>query len=291
VKILVTGADNMLGRDIMSQLIKDPEVLGVKQGGLDVSDYDRVRDICLRYRPVVIIHTHAMHGIDECETNPADALRLNALGTHNLALAALEVDAAMLYVSADTVFSGNKKGPYAEWDAPDPISVHGHSRHAAETMVSQHLQKFFIVRSSGLYGKHGDSFVLELLQAARDNKEIRVPNDEFILPTYTHDLANAIARLSKTKFYGTYHITNTGERTGIAMSDWAQMILTEAGLDHVKIAPVPGAALERPARRPQRVVLGNTFYRLRQLPAMRSCKEALKAFIKEVAKSSEPVGG
>lgn len=288
MKILVTGADGMLGRDLMAVLAKDPDVMGVNRAGMDVANLERVQEILGRYKPVVVIHAAGMTDVDGCENAPWDALRVNAMGTQNVALACREVDAAMLYVSTDYVFNGTKGAPYAEWDSPDPTSVYGQSKYAGELAVRDHLSRFFIVRTSGLYGRHGKSFIASILKAAHEKPELPVVTDQVTLPTYTRDLAEAAYRLVRTKFYGTYHLTNTSETGGLSWHDWARMILEETGMGHVTVRPISSAELARPAHRPAFSVLGNTFYHLRELPPMRTCRAALRAFLQEVGLIQAP---
>ena len=266
----------------MAVLSKDPEVLGVNQANLELWDLERVREILIRYKPVVVIHVAEFSDMEQCEAQPWEALRMNAMGTQNLMLCAMEVNASMVYVSTDQVFNGLKKGPYVEWDTPEPVNLYGHSKLAGEMLVRDHLQKFYIIRSSGLYGKHGTNFACQVLKAARSEQTLQVPDDEATLPTYTRDLAQAIYRLMGTGFYGTYHITNTAQRTGLSWYDWGKMVLDTAGLSTELIQPVPSGSLSRAAKRPPRPILGNAFYRLRQLSPMRSCQDALKAFLTEL---------
>jgi dTDP-4-dehydrorhamnose reductase len=283
MKILVTGSEGMLGRDLMAVLSKDPDVMGTNRTGMDVTDFKKIQDIVSRYKPVVVIHAAAQTNVDGCEADPWGALRVNAMGTQNVALACREVGAAMLYISTDYVFSGQKGAPYAEWDTPDPLSTYGQSKYAGEVAVRESLQKFYIVRTSGLYGRHGNSFIMSSLKAAQEKAQIPVVADQVTLPTYTRDLAEAIGFLVKTSYYGTYHITNTADNAGegISWHDWAQTILSGVG-STARTVPITTAELGRPAYRPPYSVLGNTFYYLRGLPPLRPAREALRAFFSEV---------
>lgn len=287
MKILVTGADGMLGKDLRAVLSRDPDVLYVNRSGMDVTDLDRVRDMMSRYKPVVVVHTAAMTDVDGCETAPWDAFRSNAVGAQNVALACMEVDSALLYVSTDFVFNGEKGGPYAEWDVADPVNVYGQSKYAGEVAVRDHLRKFFIVRTSGLYGQHGRSFVRSILEQAQQKPQLQVVADQLTLPTYSRDLANAIYALVKTRYYGTYHITNDAPG-GISWHEWAQRILAATGMSQVQVVPITTEQAGRAAFRPPHPVLGNTFYHLRGLPPMRSCDEALRAFLQEVGLATAP---
>lgn len=288
MKILVVGSDGMLGRDVMSILSKDPEVMGVSQTALQLADFERVREIFTRYRPVVVIHAAEATDLDRCEAHPWEALHVNALGTQNIVTACQEVDAALLYLSSDQVFSGARRGPYVEWDIPRPVNIYGHTKMAGEMAVKDHLRKFFIVRTSTVYGHGTPGFVQEVLQAGKEGRPFMAASDEITCPTFSQDLALALARLAGTRFYGTYHITNGCGHEGVTWADFARAILEEAGLSPDLVEAVPGEALERGARRPARPVLGNTFFRMRKVVAMRAWREALAAFIHQPVAAPRP---
>ena len=184
LKILVVGSDGMLGRDVMSILSKDPEVMGVSQTALQLADFERVREIFTRYRPVVVIHAAEATDLDRCEAHPWEALHINALGTQNIVTACQEVDAALLYLSSDQVFSGARRGPYVEWDTPRPVNIYGHTKMAGEMAVKDHLRKFFIVRTSTVYGPGTPGFVQEVLQAGKEGRPFKAASDEVACPTF-----------------------------------------------------------------------------------------------------------
>jgi len=280
LKILVTGSDTPIGRDLMLAMRQDLEIMGVSQRGIDLTDPERVNELFMRLRPRAVIHTDGMLDADACEREPWQALRQNVLTTQNLVLACLEHDAGFALISTSDVFSGAKKGPYTEWDQPDPQNVLGHSKAAAEMVVRNHLKKFHIVRTQSVFSRNGDDFVRQVLSSAADRRPMEATGDEFMLPTYSADLAGAIARLVRGGTYGTFHITNSGERDGISWHAWARTILRVGGHEGFPIHAVASATLDRPARRPLRVVLGNTFYRLQGFK-IRDYEEALVACLSE----------
>lgn len=282
MKILITGSDGMLGRDLIAAMGRDPEVMGITRNSIDLTDAERVRELITKYKPAAIIHGDAMSDLDMCETQPWEALRINVLTTQNLVLSCLETDAGLALISTNHVFNGTKKGPYTEWDVHDPQNVFGHSKSAAEMVVRNHLKRFHIIRTQGLYSSRGDNFVLRCLKSVMNNEPINASSDEFTLPTWTRDFSEAVSLIVRKRLYGTYHITNAGERNGITWADWADVIMRVGGSPDHPINAMPGQALGRPARRPARAVLGNTFYRLQGFN-MRGYEEALRAFFDSLA--------
>lgn len=287
MKILVTGADTAVGRDLMQAMSKDPEVMGVTRTSLDLTDAERVNELFLKLRPVAVIHADDANDVDACEAQPWEALRRNVLTTQNLALACLEQDAALALISTNHIFSGTKNGPYTEWDAPDPKNVLGHAKCAAEMVMRNHLRRFHVIRTQGLFSRVGDNFVLRVMRSVVENQSFEAADDEFTLPTWTRDFAQAAARVVRQRIYGTFHITNTGERNGISWASWARTILQVGGNRDFPVRAVPAQSIKRAARRPARAVLGNTFYRLQGF-TMRSYEEALVAFFEDLAHETSP---
>lgn len=281
VKILITGEDTTVGRDLLAAMGRDPEIMGINSNSLDLTDFERVHELFVKYKPVAVIHTDGSSDVDVCESQPWEALRNNVLSTQNLALACLQFDAGLALLSTNHIFSGVKKGPYTEWDLADPQNVYGHSKNAAEMVVRNHLQRFHIIRTQGLFSKKGSNFVLRVLKSVVENQPFAAPDDEFTLPTWSRDFAEAVTRIVRARTYGTFHITNTGERNGISWAEWAQTILRIGGTPDHPVQPVPVASLNRPARRPPRAILGNTFYRLQGF-SMRNYEEALAAFFDDL---------
>jgi dTDP-4-dehydrorhamnose reductase len=282
VKILITGSDSIVGRELLQQMGKDPEVMGITHNSMDLTDLERVMELFVKYKPISVIHADGQGDPDQCETQPWEALRSNVLTTQNLVLACLEHNAGLALLSSHHVFSGSKKGPYTEWDIADPLNVLGHSKNAAEMMVRNHLQRFHIIRSQGLFAKKGSNFVLRVLKSVVNNEPFMAPSDEFTMPTWIRDYAEAVARIVRGRIYGTFHVTNTGERSGISWADWARTILRIGGTPEHPVHEVSAQSLGRPARRPTRAILGNTFYRLQGF-SMRSYEESLAAFFEDLA--------
>ncbi|MCL6479583.1 MAG: dTDP-4-dehydrorhamnose reductase [Peptococcaceae bacterium] len=278
MKVLITGARGQLGRELAETFgrLENCEVLSFGRPELDITKPDRVRALILGNAPDVVVHAAANTNVDGCELEPDNAYRVNALGSRNVAVAAAEVGARLVYISTDYVFDGAAGRPYTEFDAVNPISVYGKSKLAGERYVAGLTNKYFIVRTSWLYGKHGPNFVKTMLRLAGEKNELTVVDDQVGSPTYAKDLAGFIAELVGTGLYGTYHAANGGS---CSWYGFARKIFELAGLDHVKVRPISTSELNRPAPRPAYSVLDHYCIRLEGLPDLRPWEEALAEYL------------
>src|SRR3990172_10206167 len=140
----------------------------------------------------------------------------------------------MVSPSTDYLFDGNKGSPYIEFDEPNPLSIYGKSKLAGEKYVQSLLGRYYIVRTSWLYGR-GKNFVQTILELAEEKRELSIVSDQIGSPTSTYDLAKKIALLIEEPLYGTYHITNQGS---CSWYEFAKEILTAAGIKKVAVKPI-----------------------------------------------------
>ena len=252
---------------------------------LDITDSAKTYREVTKINPDIVIHSAAYTDVDGSETNRDLAFRVNALGTRNIALACQRFDTALLYISTDFVFDGEKGEPYLEFDTPEPQSIYAKSKYWGELYIRSLLNRFYIVRSSWLFGKNGKNFVTTILNLAKEKKELEVVTDQTGSPTYTKDLARAIAQLigaggkdfsTGASLYGIWHITNSGQ---CSWYEFATQILQDSDV-HLK--PITSEKLNRPARRPRFSVLDNCMWRLQGWKPLRHWKEALKDYLKEI---------
>jgi dTDP-4-dehydrorhamnose reductase len=236
VRILITGAGGQLGRDLQDAL-RDHELVALGHSALDVVAAAAVNDALDSSKPNVVVHAAALTDTTRCEREPDLAHAVNAQGARNVAAACARLRAAMVYVSTNEVFDGAKASPYAESDQPDPVNAYGRSKLAGERLVQAVLPQHYIVRTAWLYGLGGNHFVSKMLRAA-DGGELIGVTDEVATPTWTRDLAEAIARLIETERFGVYHLTNAGQASRY---DWVQEILRLAGKETVAVRPVTTA--------------------------------------------------
>ena len=298
MRILITGACGMLGRDLVEVLAEGQELylLDVEKFPpslssqfstltLDITDSAKTYREITRINPDIVIHSAAYTDVDGAETNMDLAFRVNALGTRNIALACQRFDTELLYISTDFVFDGEKGEPYLEFDRPNPQSIYGKSKYWGELYIDSLLNRFYIVRSSWLFGKSGKNFVTTILNLTKEKKEIEVVNDQIGSPTYTKDLAQAIAQLigregkdsiTRASLYGIWHITNSGQ---CSWYEFAGEILQDSD---VLLKPITSEELNRPAKRPKFSVLENSVRKLQGWKSLRHWKEALKDYLREI---------
>ena len=291
MKVLITGISGMLGVDLYQTLREKYEVVGfdikdfpstsflpppVQRG--DITRIDEVKRAFHELTPDLVVHTAAYTDVDGCEKNPDKAYKVNALGTRNVCLACQDLNIPVIYISTDFVFDGKKDSPYLEFDQPHPISIYGRSKLAGEEYIKTLLNKYFIVRTSWLYGYYGRNFVETILQLASQKKELKVVNDQVGSPTYTRDLSEKIKELLPTELYGVYHITNSGS---CSWYEFAREILKLADIKGAQLKSITSEELSRPAPRPRFSVLENYCLKLTLRNSMRDWKEALRDYMLE----------
>ncbi|MEX1028433.1 MAG: dTDP-4-dehydrorhamnose reductase [Paenibacillaceae bacterium] len=279
MKVMVTGSKGQLGFDLAQVTKQQPyEVFALDREQLDVCDSGMVMSKVQQISPNVIIHAAAYTKVDEAEHEPIKAFLTNSIGSRNIALAAAECGAKLVYISTDYVFDGQKGEPYIESDRPNPINVYGISKYAGELFVQSLHNRVFIVRTSWLYGgNQGNHFVHKIVQAAERSQNIEVVMDEVGSPTYTLDLAIFICRLMETEQYGIYHASNLGF---CSRYEFAMAIVQEAGFDEVTVHPITTEQYRLPALRPKYSILDHQAIRSQGLIDLPSWRDALTRYMK-----------
>jgi dTDP-4-dehydrorhamnose reductase len=250
-KVLVSGSGGQLGLEL-SELLpqRGHEVVAFSREELDVADFGAVRLALEEYSPDVVVNAAAYTNVDGCETEADLAYRVNALGPRNFAQLCHARGCDLLHVSTNYVFDGASERPYEPFDMPSPISVYGRTKLAGEEYVRQLTNRWYVVRSAGVYGR-GHNFVRTMLRLGAEREMLKVKDDEFISPTYAADLAEGIAGVIEDGHYGLYHLTNSGS---CSWYEFAKEIFDLAGFE-VEVIPVPGSEYPLPAARPANGVL------------------------------------
>jgi dTDP-4-dehydrorhamnose reductase len=267
----------MLGQDLCPLLRRENEVIEADLPEVDITQINQLFCLFNQTQPELVIHLAAYTDVDGCERKKEYAYQVNALGTWNVALLCQEGDRKLVYLSTDYVFNGEKKEPYLELDHPHPLNVYGWSKLAGEEYVKMLLNKFYLIRTSWLFGKKGKNFIETILRLAQERDEIKVVDDQRGTPTWTVDLAQQMSELIKTDFYGIYHISNHGE---CSWFEFAREIIKKAGLG-TRIIPVSSAEIGRPARRPAYSVLSNSALQMRGLDKMKNWQEVMEKYLEE----------
>jgi len=254
MRILVTGAKGMLGRDLCSVLKRaSHQVVETDIEELDITDLPATASEVKRIAPGIVVNCAAYTQVDRAEEEADKAFLVNGIGVRNLGLACRDMKIPLCHISTDYVFKGEKKGPYLPSDPPDPVNMYGYTKLAGEKYLEWSGVKHFLIRTSWLYGKHGPNFVSTILRLAAEKDELRVVDDQMGSPTWTGTLSIVISEIIGTGSYGIYHVTDRTEG-GISWFRFAQEIVRLAGLE-ARIRPVPTEAFPRPARRPRNSVL------------------------------------
>lgn len=282
MKVLVTGAAGQLGTDVVSIFREAGHtVIACDRNTFDITDLSACFIALNQHKPVAIIHCAAYTAVDLAEQEVDAAYTVNAVGTRNMVLASERVGAKFCYISTDYVFDGLADGPYHEHDNTNPQTIYGKSKRAGENMVLSLSSRYFIVRTSWLYGLYGKNFVKTMLHHAEGRSEIKVVNDQYGSPTYTPDLAKFLVELIQTEKYGIYHVSNTETCTWY---EFAEAIIFEArsitgNSYQIKIHPCTTEEYPLPAPRPRNSVMEHLSIRINGLSDLRSWREGLHEFL------------
>lgn len=296
MKIVVTGALGQLGQDVVIELEKrGHEAIASDIGAhmsMDITKEAEVTEVLEKVRPDAVIHCAAWTAVDAAEEaeNQEKVYAVNAAGTQNIVQVCKNIDAKMMYISTDYVFDGQGETPWeADCKTYAPLNFYGETKLKGERNVATLLDKYFIVRTAWVFGKHGMNFVKTMLQLGKKYSSLRVVCDQIGTPTYTYDLARLLADMIETEKYGYYHATNEGGY--ISWYEFAKEIFAQAAClghseydeDTLKVVPVTTeeygvSKAERPrnSRLDKRKIMANGF---KPLPDWR---DALKRYMKEI---------
>jgi dTDP-4-dehydrorhamnose reductase len=281
-KVLITGANGQLGKELVHYFSnKDGyEVFGFGREDLDITNQEQVDEIFFEIQPAAVIHSAAYTQVDLAESDVDKAYLVNGIGTRNVSVAAENIGAKLVYISTDYVFDGTGIKPYHEFMQTSPIGVYGKTKLAGEQFVKDFHNKFFIVRTSWVYGKHGNNFVHTMLKLGIEKDKLSVVDDQVGGPTYTLDLAACIFELINTSKFGVYHVSNSGS---CSWYEFAKAIFEKANIN-VELNPCTTKEFPRPAPRPTYSVFDHMSLRLNGFKPMRHWKEGLAEFIEKINK-------
>jgi dTDP-4-dehydrorhamnose reductase len=275
MRVTIFGSSGLLGKALMPGWSGDA-VTGFGSHDADIRDADRVGRVVRETHPDWIVLAAAYTDVDGCEGNPDLAFAVNREGAVNVAAAAKEQGARLLFLSSDYVFYGKKSTPYEIDEVRNPQSVYGRTKAEAELKLLDLMPDCCIVRTSWLFGVGGKCFPDTILKLAANRPALDVVNDQRGCPTYVVDLARAIPQLCRQNAAGIVHVTNAGDCTWF---EFAREIVRSAGLP-TTVRPVSSAEMARPAPRPSYSVLSPA--RLRQLGIeMPPWRDALRRYLEE----------
>lgn len=233
MRVLITGCHGQVGSSLTEQLAnhKNTEVLALDREHLDITNQDAVYSAVSEFQPMIIINAAAHTAVDKAEDEVDLSYAINRDGPKYLAQAAQSVGAAMLHISTDYVFEGNKADEYVETDATNPQGVYGESKLAGEIAVAQACEKYVILRTAWVFGEHGNNFVKTMLRLGENRDALSIVGDQFGGPTYAGDIASALITIAKrisqgdAVEFGVYHYSGLPH---VSWFDFADVIFDVA---------------------------------------------------------------
>ncbi len=281
MRVLIFGAGGQIATELARSLEGD-QVLALAHAQADIADADAVERHARMFRPELVVNCAAYHRVDECEDEVGRSFGVNAVAVRNLVRTANGLGAVLVHFSTDYVFDGALRRPYRETDPPNPLSIYGMSKFAGEQIVRRYAQRYFLIRTGGLYApagsrSKGGNFVETMLRLARDGRPIRVVNDQVATPTSASDLVQDLVPLLRSGRFGLYHMTNTGS---CSWYEFAKEIFRLARVP-ADVRPVSSAEFRAKAHRPPYSVLDNYALRQAGLTDLPPWEHALAAYLRE----------
>lgn len=293
MKILITGAKGQLGSQLvyilknksnelgdLSDTIKNSTFIAKTSKELDITNMNQVLYTLKKHKPDIVINAAAFTNVNACETQKELAFSVNTFGAKNLAIACNEIDAKLLHISTDYVFNGRQNSPYKETDLTDPLSIYGLSKNIGDEFIKVFSSKYFILRTSWVYGYYGNNFVNAIIHSAKSSPFLHVVNDQVGNPTNVEDLAYHILKIILTDNYGIYHCSGKGE---CSRYEFAKKIIELSNIS-CEIIPCCTDDYPSPAKRPMYSSLDNTKLHTTIENKMRSWDAALDVYIKTLPK-------
>ena len=280
MKILITGAQGQLGTELRHLLdARGMTYRATDAKDLDITDEAAVNQYFPDYQPDVVYHCAAYTAVDKAE-DEAKALNqlVNVDGTRNLAKAAAKVDATLVYISTDYVFDGDSKEIYTVDDQPAPRNEYGRAKYEGEQQVQKYLKKYYIIRTSWVFGEYGHNFVYTMLNLAKTHKELTVVDDQYGRPSWTKTLSEFMTfAVDQHLDYGIYHLSNDNS------CNWYEFASAILADKDVTVKPVSSAEYPQKAWRPRHSILDLSKTKATgfEIPTW---QDALKDFLKIVDK-------
>jgi dTDP-4-dehydrorhamnose reductase len=258
MKILLFGSNGQLASDLSKVCVAEGDtIVPVTHTQADICNEQSVAAIIAEAKPDVVVNTTAFHKVEECEKNPDLAFKVNGSAMMRLAVACKKAGALLVHFSTDYVFGGYSRSvPYEETDRTAPVNAYGISKAAGEHLIACNNDRYFIIRTCGLYGVAGSSgkggnFVENILKKAIMGETIRVVDDQILTPTYTMDLAAAVRKLILTGNFGLYHLSSEGQ---CSWYEFTKYIFEKEGVA-ARVSAIKTDDMPQPVRRPNYSVL------------------------------------
>jgi len=282
MRVLITGSNGQLGSSVKDALKKTNHIVfATTRQTMNLEDKQKVKSSILEFLPDVIIHCAAYTNVDKAETDKELCFKINVLATKWISEACAKINSKLIYISTDFVFDGFSEKPYEPHDKTNPINYYGLTKLQGEQEIRSNLNKFFIVRTSWVYGQNGNNFVTKILDLANSHKSIKVVDDQIGAPTYTEDLAFQILKFIDSKKYGTYHLANIGTTSRY---QYAMKVIAIAKKEN-EIIPCSSSDFKQLANRPKNTSLNLDRNPDKNIKISNKWESSLKTFIQKLKKS------
>jgi len=278
LKVLILGAQGMLGQDMAEAFASYKPILFDREN-LNLTDFSRVKEKLQRIKPDLIINCAGYTDVEKAEDNKDSANLINGDVVGDIAQICHNLNTTLVHISTEYVFNGEKKEGYDESDENNSQNAYGRSKALGEKLLIENCQKYYLIRTSWIYGHHlqkgkerGVNFVDRMIELAQEKEELNLVNDQFSKPTYTKDLCEAIKKIVEEKHeFGIYHLVNEDKTTPLK---FAQKIFKIKKID-IKTNPISYQDYPSKVDRPINAVLNNN-----KFPKLRSWKKAVQDYLK-----------
>lgn len=277
--VVVTGAAGQLGQDVMTALAaRGHEAIGIDRAEADITNEAQVTAVITAAAPDAVIHCAAYTAVDRAEEEKDLCTRINVDGTRFIARAAQQCGAKLVYISTDYVFNGQGEKPFLPTDEKAPLNHYGLTKSQGEDAALEECDRTFVVRTSWVFGAHGNNFIKTMRRLGTERDEVSVVCDEVGAPTYTPDLAALLCEMIESDRYGVYHGTNEGV---CRRDELAQAVMDTFGLS-CRVNAITGDQYPTLATRPHNSRLSKECLSAAGFTRLPDWKDALARYAKEV---------
>ena len=272
-RVLIIGADGMLGRDMLNHISTDYSVIGADIDEVDIAVQAQVDEFVTSQKPDLVVNCAAVSSADECEKDTERAFQVNTDGAVNLAKACKRLGIPLVHMSSDFIFDGTKETPYREDDSPNPLMIYGETKLASETEIAKVFDEFIIMRPRWLFGFNDKSFTRFVLRKVAEGGPVPIYHVELACSAYTLDLADGIMNLVEKRARGIYHFSNYGYCDRL---EFAREIFDIMGYDKSRLQKVRNKPASWLAERPKTIILSTEKYTRDTGKTPRPWQEALR---------------
>ena len=279
MSILVTGAFGQLGQSVIKKLKQnDMPCIAFSKYQLDITDYNVISSYFSKHKPEAVIHCAAYTDVDKAEKERQKCFSVNISATQDISKLCKKHDSKLVYISSAYVFDGQKDTPYEVTDEPKPINYYGRTKYEGEFAIRQNTDKYFILRTSWLFGDNEKNFVKSILEKGISNNPYYALSDQISSPTYADDLADLIISMITTQKYGTYHVSNEGS---CSQYDFAKDIIEISGSTNYPKS-INSQNYKTAAKRPLYTVMSKASLDIGGFKRLPDYRDALRRYIKSI---------